>query len=69
MLLKFQGKISELEHFVSQLQNIIEEFETRQLLYFIEIERIYLINHDLQEQIGNYRIEINKFKFVRYKQI
>ena len=64
MLLKFQGRISELEQIIDKQQNIIEEFETRQLLYFIEIERIYLVNHDLQEQIENYRIEVNKIKFV-----
>ena len=66
MLAKFQGRINELENLNARQQKLIQDFEARHILYFIEIERLNLINNDLQEQIANFKEEINKLKSVIY---
>jgi len=47
---------------VDKLQKIIQDFECKQIIYFIEIERIYLIYHELQDQLGYYKTEFTALK-------
>ena len=57
----------ELENLYAKQQKLVQDFEARHILYFIEIERLNLINNDLQEQIANFKEEINKLKSVIYE--
>ena len=51
---------------IERQQKVIQDFETQQILSFIEIERICLNNNELQQQVEYFRNENNKLKSVKF---
>ena len=51
--------ISEYERENQRLGEVIQDYQMKQILYFIEIERLFLINGEFIEEINRITEEIN----------